>query len=290
MVSDNHVYSAEESRAVIIEEMSGFLERGLRRIYPSWGSATPPMGATVSGSPRLVLGIAGRNVMQVSNGTDLSECMLRRGDLCVIHGNSWNHPLHVHAKTFLTIDFKPDRIRYYLRKAIGPGSTPALTWLYWVERGPDQISKHLIGSCEQVLPNKKRKGFLQQLSNCLIEQSFEELTRTRSDHVHSEEWLLISDWLDEHLHEEISRDKVARIIGVHPNHVSRIFKKWVDQSFVDYVSEQRIQRAGVLLQQSSLQINEIAVRSGFSSPEYFCTVFRRKTGQTPKEYRRGNIS
>jgi AraC-like DNA-binding protein len=53
----------------------------------------------------------------------------------------------------------------------------------------------------------------------------------------------------------------------------------------DFRQRHRIQRAKQLLQNTSLSISTIAFDLGFSTSQYFATVFRKITGISPREYR-----
>lgn len=57
-----------------------------------------------------------------------------------------------------------------------------------------------------------------------------------------------------------------------------------------YIREQRMHRARRLLASTNLQLVDIAVRCGSTDPSVFSRAFRRETGMTPSEYRRGHIS
>lgn len=261
--------------------LAQFVERGLKRVYPAWGTAEAPEQATVSGSPRLVLGIAGRNVMLASAGRIARECSLVKGDLCFVHTQSWNQPLHVHAKTFLTIDIKRDRIRYYLRQTTGPGSLPAECTMQWVLRTPDPCTRHLIAACEQVMGQEQRLNLLHGMTEQLLQQLLFEWRQAEKPSDATALFMAICDYIDEHLHQDLDRRQVAQAHAVHPNHISRLFRQQSGQRFVDFVTEQRLQRANALLAQGSISIAQTAKRCGFSSSEYFCTVYKKAFGQSP---------
>ena len=56
-------------------------------------------------------------------------------------------------------------------------------------------------------------------------------------------------------------------------------------SFVDYLTWVRIGRVKSLLRHRELTLDEIAARCGYADTAYLCHVFKRKTKQTPTEYR-----
>ena len=68
-------------------------------------------------------------------------------------------------------------------------------------------------------------------------------------------------------------------------HFSRLFKKYTNTTFYDYLILKRIQAAEQLLADADLSITEVALRTGFSSISTFNRTFKRKKNCTPREYR-----
>lgn len=56
-------------------------------------------------------------------------------------------------------------------------------------------------------------------------------------------------------------------------------------SISDYIQNIRLEKAKVLLNETTLTISEVAYATGFSSPSYFSTSFKNKYSKTPKAYR-----
>ncbi len=270
---------------LILKTLHRYCDQGLKKVFPAWGSAAPPEAATVSNSTRLILSIDGRNKMEIPQAAEIIAPTLRRGDLCFIDQQAWNNPLHTYAKCFLCIDFKLDRIRYYLRKTTGPGSKPGTACISWVNRAPDACTRHLVAACEHLLPQQNQADLLHQLSGSLIQQCIRELENPDTQSSEGQTWLRVCDWIDDHLHDNIDRGAVAVACHLHPNHISRLFRKHAGQRFIDYITEQRIARAKRLLSSGNLRMIEVAMRCGFSSAEYFCTVFKKQIGCTPKNWK-----
>jgi len=92
-------------------------------------------------------------------------------------------------------------------------------------------------------------------------------------------------FIDAHFSEKITQNEIAKAVFLTPGHLSKIFKKATGISLNQYLNQKRINQAKELLVNSSIDINEVALRSGFSSSSYFITCFRKATGTTPREYR-----
>lgn len=87
--------------------------------------------------------------------------------------------------------------------------------------------------------------------------------------------------------QDIRLQAIADELAIHPVWLSQLFKKETGEGFLEYVTDLRIRRAKELLRDSSLKIYEIAESVGYADVHYFGKLFKRKTGQTPKEYRYG---
>ncbi len=93
-------------------------------------------------------------------------------------------------------------------------------------------------------------------------------------------------YMEEHLHEDLSRDDAARVACLSPTHFSRVIKQTFGESFTDLLARMRIDRARELLYLTEKSIVEVSLECGFSDQSYFTKVFKKHTGQTPGDYRK----
>ncbi len=96
----------------------------------------------------------------------------------------------------------------------------------------------------------------------------------------------IQQYIREHLSERLSLNDVAAVFNFSPNYISQLFAKYASSGFVEYVTEMRIAAAKEMLEQGNLKIYEIAEKLGFDSAFYFSKVFKKVTGQSPRDYQR----
>lgn len=87
-------------------------------------------------------------------------------------------------------------------------------------------------------------------------------------------------YIEEHYAEDISLDLVAEKIGISSFYLSRLFRSERGESFVEYLTSVRMRTAVRLAKETRLSIREIANRTGYGSPTYFCRVFKKYTGST----------
>lgn len=95
----------------------------------------------------------------------------------------------------------------------------------------------------------------------------------------------IFSYVDEHLPHELKREEIADLVHFHPAYLSRFFKSRTGTSLSQYIVNQRIEKAKVLLTQSELQVNHIVHRLGYYNTSHFTRTFKQATGFTPRQYR-----
>jgi two-component system response regulator YesN len=84
---------------------------------------------------------------------------------------------------------------------------------------------------------------------------------------------------------DLSITQVGKDLSVSPSYLSKILKRHLERSFVDCITEYRLEKAKELLVGSDLKTYEIAEATGYPDARYFSTVFKRLTGLAPTEYR-----
>lgn len=93
-------------------------------------------------------------------------------------------------------------------------------------------------------------------------------------------------YIENNLEYGFSIEEVAAHVSLSASHFSRLFKNVTGASFTDFLTDVRLQHAQILLAASNLSINEIAGRIGIGNGNYLCTLFKKKYGLAPSEYRK----
>lgn len=83
---------------------------------------------------------------------------------------------------------------------------------------------------------------------------------------------------------DISLELCAGRAGTTPYTLSRAFKQVMGATFIDYVTELKLEQAKSLLLETDLRIQEIAERVGYQ-PSYLIRQFKKSTGMTPGQFR-----
>ena len=89
-----------------------------------------------------------------------------------------------------------------------------------------------------------------------------------------------------HIDEPLTCREVARRVGLSLRQIERRFRRELRCSLLQYYRQIRIAKAHQLLQQTELSVTEVAFSCGFSSPEYFCRLYRAFFGCSPSRDRR----
>jgi two-component system response regulator YesN len=90
-----------------------------------------------------------------------------------------------------------------------------------------------------------------------------------------------------HLDEDLALTAVSYKVGLSPSYFSKVFREQVGESYNDYITRKRVEKAEELLRDTNLKVYEIAELIGIPNYRYFTALFKEKTGLTPTDYKRG---
>lgn len=93
------------------------------------------------------------------------------------------------------------------------------------------------------------------------------------------------DYIHTHLDQDLSLVQIAEVINISPTYFASLFKSTTGNSPHQYVIQQRLERAKMLLSKTDLAISDIALQVGFSSQSHLTQLFKRFTGMTPRQVR-----
>ncbi len=91
--------------------------------------------------------------------------------------------------------------------------------------------------------------------------------------------------IHEQYDEDISLESCAAALKFHPVYLSRVFKKEIGVTFIEYLTDYRMTMAKMMLEHTDLKITEIADRLNYTNSTGFIRTFRKLTGMTPGQYR-----
>ncbi len=98
----------------------------------------------------------------------------------------------------------------------------------------------------------------------------------------------VCDYIDENLAQDISLEQAADFAGVSSFYLSKLFKEEKGETYINFISDKRLEKSRQLLEETELSIKEITAKVGYNDQNYFSRIFKNKYGLSPKEYRKVN--
>ncbi|PLS05598.1 response regulator transcription factor [Neobacillus cucumis] len=135
-------------------------------------------------------------------------------------------------------------------------------------------------------------NFLCELRDLLINyfKSFLYLSNQVYNQTKRREILDAISYVSMNLEKRISLEEVASYLFLNQSYFSRLFKREMGETFVEYVTKLKIIRAKELLEQTTSSVGNICERLGYDNQSYFIKLFKNHVGVTPIEYRGGKVS
>ena len=135
----------------------------------------------------------------------------------------------------------------------------------------------VISKCETL---KQLSNELDTIFNTIANWIFDKTSRKYKKNVNK-----IILFVEQHINEKITLEMIAKHLGISEIHVSRIFKAETGKNLIQYINEQKIQRAIELMEHSNMKIKDVAEAVGFEDQLYFNKVFKKIIGISPSKYR-----
>ena len=95
------------------------------------------------------------------------------------------------------------------------------------------------------------------------------------------------DFIDQHyMEDDMSLNKAANAANVSANHFSALFSQNMGQTFIEYLTSLRMDKAKEYLRCTGMRSSEIAGEVGYKDAHYFSYLFKKTQGMTPSDYRK----
>lgn len=96
----------------------------------------------------------------------------------------------------------------------------------------------------------------------------------------------VQTYIHKHYTQPLTLSGIAAEFYVSPAYLSRLFKKHLSLSFIEYVNSVRTAAARKMLEQTDKKISVVAEECGFSTTAHFSRLFKEYTGMPPQKYRK----
>ncbi|WP_213864977.1 helix-turn-helix transcriptional regulator [Vibrio crassostreae] len=241
--------------------------------------------------PRLELVLDGEYINEMeSHDRKITNVIAKAGDAIFIPPNCWNKPNWDTDCSVLSMLFGRRQLGLSLvSKRKGEES------FYDIQKHSIQTrSGFAIDNILEALSSLARESNKQPMDELLL-QALLQYSKTMLEAPVEKSHSRVQDvyqgiciYIQENFHRQITRDSIASRFSISSNHLSRMFRQQGHMTLAEYITRVRVDRAKFMLKKYNFKLNEVALRCGFKDVNYFCRVFKNRTGRTPTEYRGSN--
>lgn len=96
---------------------------------------------------------------------------------------------------------------------------------------------------------------------------------------------LVRRYIEEHLSETVTSAVLAKVSGLSPQHLNRLYNAAFGETPLDYLWRLRVRRGAYLLQHTGIRISQIAYQTGFKTPNHFSRLIKERYQLSPRELR-----
>ncbi|MEY2195696.1 bifunctional transcriptional activator/DNA repair enzyme AdaA [Neobacillus sp. BF23-41] len=142
-------------------------------------------------------------------------------------------------------------------------------------------------SCKSRIP-KKENVLIFLNAELALRANFRPCKRCKptNDRLPDSEWVaLITEYINKNFIEKLTLETLANIAHGSPYHLHRTFKKIKGITPVEYIQQVRVNAAKEYLIHTNKAIADLAICVGMPNASYFITLFKKKTGHTPAQFR-----
>ncbi|WP_430610142.1 AraC family transcriptional regulator [Enterococcus sp. DIV0876] len=131
----------------------------------------------------------------------------------------------------------------------------------------------IIGECYQSLPKRQKiRGSLKR-SAAQYKETLQRLNQ-------------VFEYIESHYQDVLTMEETARYVGFSPHYFTRFFKTNTGKTFMQFLTEYRINQAKFILANQKIPMAEVAEKAGFASVKTFHHVFKETVGQSPLQYQK----
>lgn len=276
--------------SIIFSQMlESFLNEGesFENILFASDKGEPPELSYQVNFPRLELVSSGHYLNQIwSPEGDIQSVQMGQREVMYIPPNGWNKPIWDNDCSVLSLLFGKRHIGFSLVNKRKGDLDFCNVQKHSIQSGAGRALDHILLSLNTLAQEQVRAPMDNHLLQALLSYALQLLVESESGRRRGSNLFHgICIYIQENFHRVISRESIAARFNISPSHLSRLFRQQGHMRLADYISWVRIDRAKFMLKKYRFRLEEVANRCGYSDVNYFCRVFKEKTGLTPTEYR-----
>jgi AraC-like DNA-binding protein len=263
-------------------------QHSVREVVVSGRQAHPPLFSHIVTFPRLELPLRGAYENQLERNGRIETVCLKPGSVLFVPPNCWNYPTWARKVEIMSLLFGKKQLGISIVSARGPKTPQLIAHKFAIPSPFSGPIPHILEAMLELHSVREPAAAFVELARALI-QCVQHLVREspapEAENRGQSFFERVCVYLQGNYQNDITRDSVAHLFAVSPNHLSRVFHRHGHMTFIDYLTHVRIARSKFLLCNYNFKLEDIAVRCGFRDAPYFCRVFKRLTKTTPVEYR-----
>lgn len=164
--------------------------------------------------------------------------------------------------------------KYYIKKVITPSLSIALHQMYDQEKSPNALELFRKAKVYEVLSICLNKGKEPDAESCPFLKD-----KSNVDKIREARQVLIAD-----LSRNITLKALCREIGISEYNMKIGFKNLYGKPVMAYLNDYKMEVSRHMLEEGRMKVNEVADRLGYRSTSHFIETFKKRFGQTPKQY------
>lgn len=264
----------------------------IERVHLAFDSQRPAKGDISSTRvPRLSLPLSGRHPFDLHRGDGVETVRLAPGEALFMLPGAWRRALFDEERTHTAVVFE-DTYIWFFAQHCGPmrPEQPQLCFHTATPIVPEGLD--LLHALIAIARSGRNAAETVPLVRSLLRITLRQLDDSPAVHGDAGEtlWKSMCAYIRDRYALPLDRESLATAFEVHPNHVSRLFKRHGNEGFNRFLVRTRLEKAIALLQRTALTIEDIALQCGFNDDNYFRFAFRRFFGASPGRFRQQDRS
>lgn len=243
-------------------------------------------------STRLIIPLSGNKHVLIGDGHNIVDLNLKKGQALCIPPLCGDRPLWKSSHEMISIVFHSHCLRLlYINYDAGTGSEyPEPDFVYHLGPGPSTATFHAMQALINANRSSRSEDLLPMLTMSLLRLIANDLQKMEDAGVGKAlgKYLDIAEYVQGNLQSQVTRQDIADIFKITPQHVSYLFKSFYGRSFSEFLTGCRIDRATALLLQSDMTMDEIAEECNYGYTSHFIKMFKRQHGTSPAKFRLAN--
>lgn len=257
------------------------------QIWFAQDQGVPPGFSYQVNFPRLELVFSGEYLNQVwDKELGCKEISVLPGQALYIPPNGWNKPQWTTDCSVLSLLFGKRQLGFSLvsKRREDPDFFDVQKHSIMARAG--HVIEHILAALNVLTEDPGRSPTDNHLLQALLTSARQLLAESAAERPRGADLFHgICIYIQENFHRPITRDSIAHRFNVSASHLSHLFREQGHMRLADYISWVRIDRAKFMLKKYRFRLEEVASRCGYGDVNYFCRVFKQKTGLTPSQYR-----